>query len=68
MYETHAGMLDGAVGMHMILLTLSFALLVAGLPINLGSLINIDDKFGAGRFVAVHASSLRYGHFPYIRF
>ena len=32
-YETHAGMLDGAVGMQMILLTISYVGLVVGLHI-----------------------------------
>ena len=32
-YETHAGMLNGAVGMQMILLTMSYVRLVAGLHV-----------------------------------
>ena len=47
-YETHAGMLDGVVGVQMILLTISYVRLSVSI-LELGSLMSIDDKSGVGR-------------------
>ena len=62
----HADMLDGAVGMQMIIFPIKC--LVAGVHFSLVILMDIFMVNLAldGRSVAVHASFLYYGHFSYL--